>query len=522
MTDRTLLSKRRALIVGSGFGGSLTALCLKQIGWDVVVIDRQKHPRFAIGESSTPAADLVLESLSEEYNIPELRPLCRYGSATQNRANYLVGPKRGFSYFLNRRGQLPRLDANAGESLLVAASATLEKSDTHWQRSSVDNYFATLLTSYEIPLFSEWEVDSISQGELNASVVKAKDGVGNFRVWEVDLIIDASGPTGAALKRFAPGSSLDDLKTNSTAIFGHFESVASMSEIFEAARVDESPHPFPCDQAAVHQLLNEGWMWQLRFDNNLLSAGFALDRRSPETAEFLQSYPDRERLWMALIEAYPLLKTQFRQAKLVAPDQGLVFSPRIQHKSVAAFGKNWISLPNTYAFIDPMHSTGIAQTLAGIENILQIVKRDWGTARWLASCSRYSERLNAEIELIDHLVSIGYLTRKSLRDFTAASMCYFCLAIWYEEERVKRLKAGTFSAEELWLLGANENRLVNMVKGVYDFLVSSRHNRPETSGTAPEESFFTYVQTSIEPWNRVGLCVDNCWMYHYTTAPNKR
>ena len=54
-------------ILGSGFAGSLTALILDRIGLSVVLLERRSHPRFAIGESSTPAADFVLADLVQLY-----------------------------------------------------------------------------------------------------------------------------------------------------------------------------------------------------------------------------------------------------------------------------------------------------------------------------------------------------------------------------------------------------------------------------------------------------------------------
>ena len=45
-------------IVGSGFGGSLAALALLKRGHRVALVERGRHPRFAIGESSTPLANL--------------------------------------------------------------------------------------------------------------------------------------------------------------------------------------------------------------------------------------------------------------------------------------------------------------------------------------------------------------------------------------------------------------------------------------------------------------------------------
>jgi transcriptional regulator GlxA family with amidase domain len=44
------------VIVGSGFAGSLMAMIARRLGHSVVLVERGRHPRFAIGESSTPLA----------------------------------------------------------------------------------------------------------------------------------------------------------------------------------------------------------------------------------------------------------------------------------------------------------------------------------------------------------------------------------------------------------------------------------------------------------------------------------
>ena len=46
-------------IVGSGFAGSLLAMIARRLGRSVVLIERGKHPRFVIGESSTPLDHVV-------------------------------------------------------------------------------------------------------------------------------------------------------------------------------------------------------------------------------------------------------------------------------------------------------------------------------------------------------------------------------------------------------------------------------------------------------------------------------
>ena len=67
------------IVVGSGFSGSLLAWILASQGRSVLLIDRSKHPRFAVGESSTPTADFLLAggriSVRSRLSLPRLRSL---------------------------------------------------------------------------------------------------------------------------------------------------------------------------------------------------------------------------------------------------------------------------------------------------------------------------------------------------------------------------------------------------------------------------------------------------------------
>src|SRR6266478_1687745 len=65
-------------IVGSGFAGSLLARVLAVLGYDVVLLERGTHPRFAIGESSTPLANLSLERIGVRYGLPDCYQLATH------------------------------------------------------------------------------------------------------------------------------------------------------------------------------------------------------------------------------------------------------------------------------------------------------------------------------------------------------------------------------------------------------------------------------------------------------------
>src|SRR3954454_4259343 len=83
-------------VIGSGFGGSLTALALRQRGFRVALVERGRHPRFAIGESSTPLANLLLEEIADRYDLPRVRAFSKWGSWQQSRPDVACGLKRGF------------------------------------------------------------------------------------------------------------------------------------------------------------------------------------------------------------------------------------------------------------------------------------------------------------------------------------------------------------------------------------------------------------------------------------------
>src|SRR5205823_14263731 len=92
-------------VVGSGFGGSLMALIARRLGRSVVLLERGRHPRFAIGESSTPLANLLLEELAQRYGLPRLSSLAKWGSWQKAYPGVACGLKRGFTFYHHRFDQ---------------------------------------------------------------------------------------------------------------------------------------------------------------------------------------------------------------------------------------------------------------------------------------------------------------------------------------------------------------------------------------------------------------------------------
>src|SRR5215470_18526907 len=125
-------------IVGAGFAGSLMALALGQRGHRVVLVERGRHPRFAIGESSTPLANLLIEELADKYDLAQIRPFSKWGTWQRSRPDVAGGLKRGFTFYFHRPGEAFRDDESHARQLMVAASPHEEIGDTHWYRPDFD------------------------------------------------------------------------------------------------------------------------------------------------------------------------------------------------------------------------------------------------------------------------------------------------------------------------------------------------------------------------------------------------
>ena len=105
------------LIAGAGFAGAITALVLHSRGFSVCLVEKGRHPRFAIGESSTPIADLLLRDLSVRYDLPWLYAFSRYGSWQEAGARDALERATGLWQQALREYQEPALDEAVREEL---------------------------------------------------------------------------------------------------------------------------------------------------------------------------------------------------------------------------------------------------------------------------------------------------------------------------------------------------------------------------------------------------------------------
>jgi FADH2 O2-dependent halogenase len=429
------------VIVGSGFAGTILARALNARGRRVVLVERHTHPRFAIGESSTPLASICLERLAVEYDLPDLLALTTYGRWNRELPSIGHGLKRGFSFYRHRPNHAfansPRNEAR----LLVGASPDNEIADSHWLRSDVDHHLVRRATSEGVEFIDNCEVERAERRGDGWALQMNRSGR-SLRL-DADFVVDATG--GMPFLPADAKSEFNELTVRSAGIsgergrnslgakgvappdtgliFGHFQGVASFSDVADEASFLKPPYPE--ERAAVHHLLEEGWMYVLSFDNDLVSAGFVIDRTHSDSHRFLNTPPDEA--WQALMSRYPTIERQFAASE---PTRKLTSVPRIQRRRVSGAGPGWALLPHAFSFVSPMFSTGIAWSLTGVERLAAALSNDGDRRLW--KLSEHDRMLQTEADHITSLVTPAYRLRQDFDAFVAWTQVYFAAASYHE------------------------------------------------------------------------------------------
>ena len=492
------------VIAGAGFAGALTALCLNQCGFNVCLIEKGKHPRFAIGESSTPIADMILRSLSSKYNLPWLYGFSRYGSWQKAHPEIVCGIKRGFSYYKHYPGKKFSTDANHCNELLVAASVSDEMSDTNWLRSDVDAFLVTKVKENNIDYFDCTEITSAirKNKEWKLNVIHNN----NTSIIHASFFIDATGSGILADKLFSVKSSAENFLTNSFAVFSHFDKLPRWTDILHQKNIVTTDYPYDADNSALHHVLDEGWIWALRFNNNRTSWGFALNGCNAA----LQKMQTQE-IWDAMRAKYPDINYILNNAEFSSQPGNILRSGRLQRKLETCFGEGWVAMPHTVGFVDPLFSTGIAHSLSGIEKIASILSENRNFDQSLYDkLQKYEHAVFEELKLIDLLVAGCYETMHQFPLFNAWSMLYFTFTIIYEQKRLKNLPVKYF-------LEADNKEVQNIANSTYKELLKIIAQK--TISAKDIDEFTDTIRERIKPYNIAGLLEPSSKnMYHHTVA----
>jgi tetracycline 7-halogenase / FADH2 O2-dependent halogenase len=490
---RVVSDRCEVAIVGSGFAASLLARVLAVLGYDVVLLERGTHPRFAIGESTTPLANLSLERLAARYGLADCHRLATHGRWLTHFPEVRRGLKRGFTFYRHHPGEPFADRGHDSERLLVAASPDDSLADTHWLRADVDHHFVRQAVAAGVDYRDRVELTTAA---LEADGVRLRGGrAGTPFELHASFLVDASGAGGFLARQLSIPSAFERTQTRSALVFSHFDGMRLMRDVEPGL----PRGPYPDDWAAVHHVIDEGWMYSLRFDHGVTSAGFLLTPRG--MASLHAERADAPVIWRALLQRYPTIGSLLAGATPLMP---IGFHPLIQHRLTRAAGERWALMPHAFAFVDPLFSTGIAWGLRAVER-LALAFESAASSRRIPDpgvLTRYESALAAEGDQIDLVIAGAYEAMAHFDLFAAQAMLYFG-TVSFAEVRQRLVPEDTAA----WngFLGVGDPVLESLPRESLQRLRRITRGQGDAGGARERAEFTAWMESAIAPRNVVGL-----------------
>jgi Tryptophan halogenase. len=411
------------IVVGSGFSGSLMAMIAHQLGFSTALLERGRHPRFVIGESSTPLANLLLEQIADEFNLPFVRPLSKWGTWQKQTPHIPCGLKRGFTFYHHTLSKSFEPDPGRARQLMVGASPYEEVADTHWYRPDFDLYLVQQAQALGVTYLDEINLTGAVE-ESNAMRLTGERRSESLE-FSADFVIDASGPRSFLHRALALPEKSPVGMPPTQALFSHFTGVAELPACFH---VDGQPSLYPPELAAVHHLFEGGWIWVLKFNNGITSAGIAATDSLAQQLEFHAG----ESAWNRILNLLPSLAQVFQSAKAVVP---FIHQPRVAFQSAVVAGRRWTLLPSAAGVIDPLLSTGFPLTLLGVVRLARALRSFDHPTEWSMALRDYARSTTFELEATARLVGALYSCMNRFELFKKLSLLYFAAASFSESAR---------------------------------------------------------------------------------------
>lgn len=405
-------------IVGSSFAGSLLALVARRLGRKVLLVERSRHPRFAIGESSTPLAALLLEELALRHDLPQLLPFTKWGAWQAAHPEIAAGLKRGFSFYRQRPGAGGGPRPGRVDELLVAASPRDEIADTHWYRPDFDHFLVREAVAAGVEYVDETTLTAAEPGPDSMTVRGSR--AGRPFVARAAWLADATGPRGFLHGALGLPEAVFPGYPRTEALYTHLSGVRRWDELHPA----DGPLPYPPDDAALHHVFPDGWMWVLRFNNGLTSAGVSLGGAAAGRVGLAEGGA----AWQRLLGQYPAVGRQFEGARPVSP---FIHHALLAFRSGQAAGPRWIQVATAAGFLDPLLSTGFPLALLGIQRLVSALEATPG----VPDLAPLGAAALADLDAAGCLVGALYRVLGDFDTFRELTLLYFAAASFAETAR---------------------------------------------------------------------------------------
>jgi len=310
------------VVIGGRPGGSSVATLIARRGHSVVLLEKERFPRYQIGESLLPAT---------------VHGVCRLLEVTEDleRAAFMV--KRGGTF---RWGTSPD-----PWNFLFAVSPQLSGPTSYAyqvDRMVFDEILLRNAAKHGVDVREECAATAVLREDAGrASAVRYTDAAGTAHTVRGRFVVDASGNTGRLWNAVTDDRHYSDFFKN-IAVFGYFTGGKRL--------------PGPDRGNILCAAFDEGWCWYIPLSEELTSVGAVVHRTN---AALIQA--DREKALLDLTGRCDIVADYLSNATRVT--EGIHGQVRVRKDysyATGSFARDGMLLVGDAAcFIDPVFSTGV-------------------------------------------------------------------------------------------------------------------------------------------------------------------
>lgn len=303
------------VVIGGGPAGATVSTLLAQQGHQVQLFERERFPRFHIGESLMPETYWTFERIGMLDKMKRSAFVKKYSVQFVNATGRESAPfyfDEVNSHECSQTWQVLRSDFD--QMMLDNAR---ERGATVWMDSNV--------------------VDVRMDGNRAVGVVvERKDGT---RV-DVDarVVVDATGTAAMMARKLNIRSA--DPKLRKAAVFAHYKGAYR--------------DPAPRDEGAtlvLHVHNQDGWFWYIPLPSDVVSVGVVGDM------DYLtKNRKDPEKVLAEEIEKCPFIVPRLRCANRVSPVHVIA---DYSYGADRCAGDGWVLIGDAFTFLDPIYSSGV-------------------------------------------------------------------------------------------------------------------------------------------------------------------